>query len=215
MGGADGLSPAHAGSYDADALRAPQLQHTVQHADGDGHLSRLTPIRLRTKPIANNALPARNIGLDQSAPIVARGFLPSHAAVLGNGLDVPVALRRRGLGRLARHGAGAWRHNDRRLWMALRHDSVNVVSIVSAITCDGGNGTIHLIEQGADPGAIIDLRPSELGCEDLTRIGIHTDVELPPGPTCPAPVFFDQPLPRPAEPQARAIHEQMHRLATW
>jgi hypothetical protein len=94
-------------------------------------------------------------------------------------------------------------------------DSVNIVSIVSAITCDGGNGTIHLIEQGADPGAIIDLRPGELGCEDLTRIGIHPDVYLAPGPTCPAAVFLDQPLPRPAEPQACAVHEQMHRLAPW
>src|SRR3954452_21230573 len=47
------------------------------------HLGRLSPIRLRTESIADDALPARNIGLDQSAPVVARGFLPSHAAVLG------------------------------------------------------------------------------------------------------------------------------------
>ena len=57
------LSPARAGSHDADVLRASQLQHAVQHADGDGHLARLLPIRLRTESIADDALPARNIGL--------------------------------------------------------------------------------------------------------------------------------------------------------
>src|SRR3954470_9697251 len=34
------------GSHDADVLRASQLQHSVQHADGDGHLARLSPVRL-------------------------------------------------------------------------------------------------------------------------------------------------------------------------
>src|SRR3954447_5040206 len=148
MGGADGLSPAHAGSYDADALRAPQLQHAVQHADGDGHLSRLTPIRLRTKPLANNALPARNTSLDQSAPIVARGFLPSHAAVLGNGLKMPVALRRRGLGRLSQRSAGARRHDHLDIRMSCCDLGVNVVSIVSAIGGEGGDRTADLVEQG-------------------------------------------------------------------
>ena len=42
--------------------------------------------------VANHPFPARNVGFDESAPVVARGFLPSHAAVLGNDLNVPVAL---------------------------------------------------------------------------------------------------------------------------
>src|SRR4051794_12449537 len=32
--------------YDADVLRAPQLQHSVQHVGGDGDLARLSPIGL-------------------------------------------------------------------------------------------------------------------------------------------------------------------------
>src|SRR3954454_1514020 len=43
------------GSCDADVLRASQLQHSVQHADRDGHLARLTPVRLRMEPIACTA----------------------------------------------------------------------------------------------------------------------------------------------------------------
>src|SRR3954447_10667371 len=62
------------GSCGADILGASEVQHSVQHVGG-----------------------ARDIGLDQSPPVVARGFLPSHAAVLGNGLEVPVAPRRCGL----------------------------------------------------------------------------------------------------------------------
>src|SRR5690349_10440020 len=63
--------------------------------------------------IADDAPPARDIGLHASALAVAGGFLPSHAAVLGDGLDVSVALCRRGLGRLAQHRVGARRDNAR------------------------------------------------------------------------------------------------------
>src|SRR4051794_40670898 len=58
------------GSYDADVLRASQLQHSVQHVGRDGHLARLSPVRLRTEPLADDALPARHIRLHQSAPVI-------------------------------------------------------------------------------------------------------------------------------------------------
>src|SRR3954452_9192775 len=60
------------GLCDADVLRAPQLQHSVQYVDRDGHLARLSPVRLRTQPVTDDALPARDIGLHQSAPTVSR-----------------------------------------------------------------------------------------------------------------------------------------------
>ena len=58
------------GLYDADVLRASQLQHSVQHIDGDRHLGRLSPVRLRAQPFTDDALPARHIGLHQGAPVV-------------------------------------------------------------------------------------------------------------------------------------------------
>src|SRR3954449_869818 len=82
------------GLCDADVLRASQLQHSVQHADSDGYLACLSPVRLEAQPVTDDALPSRDVSLHQSAPVVARGFLPSHAAVLGNGLEMPVAPRR-------------------------------------------------------------------------------------------------------------------------
>src|SRR4051795_10946931 len=39
--------PPHAGSHDADVLRAPQLQHSVEHVGRDSHLARLSPVCLR------------------------------------------------------------------------------------------------------------------------------------------------------------------------
>src|SRR3954452_22754812 len=78
------------GLCDADVLRASQPQHSVQHADSDGYLACLSPVRLEAQSVTDDALPSRDVSLHQSAPVVARGFLPSHAAVLGNGLEMPV-----------------------------------------------------------------------------------------------------------------------------
>src|SRR3954453_8281476 len=46
------------------------------------HLGRLSPVRLRTEPIADDALLARYIALHESAPAVPRGPLPAQAAAL-------------------------------------------------------------------------------------------------------------------------------------
>src|SRR3954451_23703382 len=51
------------GLCDADVLRASQLQHLVQHVGGDRHLARLSPVRLRTEPLACTARGFWNTGL--------------------------------------------------------------------------------------------------------------------------------------------------------
>ena len=98
------------GSCDADVLRASQLQHSVQHVGRDGHLARLSPVRLRTEPITDDALPARDIALHESAPAVSRRPLPAHVAALGDASQMPVALRRHDLRGFARHRVRARRH---------------------------------------------------------------------------------------------------------
>lgn len=46
--GVDALHPTpDLGSCDADVLRAPKLEHAVQHVGGDGHLSVPAPVALR------------------------------------------------------------------------------------------------------------------------------------------------------------------------
>ena len=82
------------GSCDADGLRASQLQHAVQHTDGDGHLGRLPPVRLRAQRVTDHPFVAADRRLDQSAKVVPGGLLSSHATRLGDCLQMPVVLRR-------------------------------------------------------------------------------------------------------------------------
>jgi hypothetical protein len=102
-GGRTDPDPVRSASRDADVLRASELEHAVQDAGSNGHFGRLTPVRVRAQRIADHPLPAGNVRLDQGAPTVSGCLLPAHAAALGDALQMPVASRRRDLGRPARH----------------------------------------------------------------------------------------------------------------
>src|SRR4051794_41432765 len=93
--------------------------------DGDVQLGRPTLIRMRAQPAADHLFPSADGGLGPGSVRVPGRFLPGHAPVVGNVLEVAVALRRRALSRLARHGGRAGRHDDGPLWMALRESGVN------------------------------------------------------------------------------------------
>src|SRR3954468_7827119 len=85
IGGVDALSPYPcSGSCGADILGASEVQHSVQHVGGDRHLGRLSPIRLRTQPVTDDAFPSRDVILHQSTPVVSRHPLPAHAPALGD-----------------------------------------------------------------------------------------------------------------------------------
>src|SRR4051794_4531066 len=101
------------------------------------HLGRLSPVRLRPQPIADDTLPARDIALHESAPAVPRRPLPAHAAALGDTSEMRVALCRRGPGRLARHRIYTRRHDHGRSGMRDRNFGINVVAVVGAIASDG------------------------------------------------------------------------------
>src|SRR3954447_20241461 len=88
-------------SRDADGLRAAELQHPVQDMDADGDLGRSAAVRARPERVADHPLVAGDRRLGQRATVVPRGLLPADAPVLGDGPEVPVALRRRG-------SAGPW-----------------------------------------------------------------------------------------------------------
>src|SRR3954463_16086549 len=84
------------------------------------HLARLSPVRLRTQPIADDALPARDIALHEGAPVIPRGLLPAHATALGDTSEMRVALRWGGLRGCAWHRIRTRRHDHGRLGMARR-----------------------------------------------------------------------------------------------
>ncbi len=81
-------------------------------------------------------------------------------------VQMPVALRRRGLGRLARHGAGTRRHDDRRRGMARGDTAVDTLLIIRAVAGERGDRAVGLVEQGTDlRGVVARIRPVALQVE--------------------------------------------------
>jgi hypothetical protein len=109
-----------------------------------------------------------------------------------------VALRRLDLRGLARHRRGAWRHDNRGIMIAVDDGAIDVVLVVGAITGERGHWPFYLVEQGTDPGRIIDIVCGQFRGDDLAGIGVHADMQLPPGSACLGAVFLDQPFSRPA-----------------
>ncbi len=179
---------------EADVLRTPEFQHPVQCVHGNGDLGRSTPIGAGSQPIADDPLEATDVSLHQGTPVVAGGLLPGHVAALGNDLQVPVSHRRRRLGCVARHGAGAWRDDDGRLGMTCGDLAMDAVLIVSPVGGERGDRAIHLIEQGPDLRGIVDVAGGQRSRRDLPGVGVHGDVQLAPIPACLRSMFLEQPF---------------------
>src|SRR6266404_3998225 len=209
------VSPPKQHLCEAKVIRPPELQHAVQRRDSNAHLGRLPPFGPRAQRVTDHSLVAADIGLHQGTPIVTRCPLPAHATALSDQLQVPVALRGRGLCRCAWHRARTWWHNDRRIRMTPADLTVDIVPIVRPIAGKRRNRARNLLQQGTDLRAVIDILAGQLGGNDLSRVGVHPDMELSPGPTRPCGVLLDQPLTGTAELEPCAVHQQVNRFAAW
>jgi hypothetical protein len=121
-------------SHYTDGLRAPELQHPVQDIHSNGRFGHLTRMRTRAEGITDHPLVPADRPFRQGAPIVAAVLLPAHTAALGDLLQMPITLRRRGVRGLARHGGCAWRYNNRGLRMTFGNRIVDIVPVVGPIT---------------------------------------------------------------------------------
>ena len=90
-----------------------------------------------------------------------------------------VALRRRGRGRIARHGAGAWWHDHGSIGMA-GDLAVDAALVMRAIGGEGDNWTGDLLEQGADLGSVRDVAAGRCRRDDPSGVGVRADVQLSP-----------------------------------
>ena len=81
--------------------------HAVERCDGEGGLALLAGQGEGAKLRADQALVSADGSLDEVAPAVASGLLPSRSALLGDQLDVavPRGLGSRVIGALHRRGA--------------------------------------------------------------------------------------------------------------
>src|SRR4051794_252298 len=96
--------------------------------------------------------------------------------------------------------------------MAFDDSAIDILAIVCPVTCERSDRTRDLVEQGANLGAIIGIVGGQRRRDDPARVSIHTDVELSPGSAPSRAMLLDQPLASAAELEARAVHQQMHRL---
>ena len=133
--------------------------------------------------------------------------------MLGHALHMAIPLRGGGLSRLARHGRGTRRHHDRRLAITLGDRMGNAFLIIGAIGGERCHGSRNLIEQGANLRTVVDLLCGQRSRDNLAGVGVQTNVQFAPGPARPGAMFLDQPLACTTEFQARAVHQQVKRLA--
>ena len=122
--------------------------------------------------MTDDPFPAADIGFHQCTPVVPRRFLPTHAAMFGNRLQMPVTRSGRRLGGLARHRIRTRWHDDRGFGMTGSDGAVDAVLVVCAIFGERGDGTINLVEQGTDLRAVLDIIGGQCRGDDPTRVGI-------------------------------------------
>src|SRR5258705_6310740 len=132
--------------------------------------------------MTDDQFPAADIGFHQGTPVVPRGFLPTHAAMFGNRLQMPVTRSGRRISGLARHHIRTRWHDDRGFGMTGSDRAVDAVLVVCAIGGGTGGWTINTGEQGTGLRALIDIIGGQCRGDDSPRVGIETDVQVLPRP---------------------------------
>ena len=99
--------------------------------------------------------------------------------------------------------------------MTLADLTVDIVAIIGAIASKRRNRASNLLQQGTDLRAVIDILAGQIGGNNLSRVGVHPDMELSPGPTHLCGVLLDQPLTGTAKLKPCAVHQQVDRFAAW
>src|SRR5829696_7922091 len=94
--------------------------------------------------------------------------------------------------------------------MAFGDRAGDAVLIVRSVTRERSDQTRDLVEQGANLRPVINIVARQRRRDDPARVSIYANVELFPGPAPSRAMLLDQPLARPTQLQARAVHQQMH-----
>src|SRR3712207_8753353 len=71
--------------------------------------------------------------------------------------------------------------------------------IIRAVAGERGDRSVNLVEQGTDLRAIIGILVGQHRRDDLSGVGIHTEVQLSPGPARASAVLLNQPFAGPTD----------------
>jgi hypothetical protein len=167
-------------------------------------------VRERSTPPITRLKREMSASTSQGAPVVPGRLLPAHAAARGDGLEVPVPPRRRGLGRRARHRAGTRWHNHLSLRMPRRDLGVDVVPVERAVGGERGDRAVDPVEQGTGPGTVVGVVAGQRRRDDPPGVGVRGQMELSPPAPRPGAVPLHQPLAGAAELEPRAVHQQVY-----
>jgi len=116
-------------------------------------------------------------------------------------------------GGVARHGGRAWRDDYGRLGVALRDGPINRLAVVGTVARERRHRARDLVEQGTGLRRVVHVLGGQRGGHDPAGAGVHAQMQHAPRPACRRPVLLKQPLALAAQLQARAVHQQVHRLA--
>jgi hypothetical protein len=144
--------------------------------------------------VSNDALVSAHRPLRPGPRIVAGSSLPAHPALLGNNLDMAVALRWIGFDRWTEHGRRARWHDNRSFRRVLGYSIVNSILIVGAVGNDRGERLVDLGKQGAEFGGIVDFLAGQGRGDDRAGLRIDSKVQLAPGAAAPGAMLLDQPF---------------------
>jgi hypothetical protein len=85
-----------------------------------------------------------------------------------------------GLGRVAGHCRGARRYDHGRFRVTLGDAVINAGLVVRAVTGERGHGSLDLVEQEIDLGAVIGVMAGQRRDHNPARVGVHAEMELSP-----------------------------------
>ena len=74
-------------------------------------------------------------------------------------------------------------HAHRSSFAAFMDGSVSSLGVVRAVCRDRCDGVTNLLKQCRDSATVMRPASGQIGCEDLTAIGIHSEVQLAPSPS--------------------------------
>jgi hypothetical protein len=69
-----------------------KVEHSVEDLGGDGDLGGPSLVAVEAQPVPDDLLPARELALDAGPFVIAAVPLPGHPPLVGDPLDVAVAL---------------------------------------------------------------------------------------------------------------------------
>src|SRR3954454_15405715 len=198
------------GGAKGSRLRNPD--HMVENLSRDGGFTLLSRQAAGPQLRSDNRLVAPDRGFHEAAPAVACRFLPRHAALLGNDPDVVIALALCLSALPARHRRGTrWDDDVRhRIGMVTGNRLVQGLAVMRTIRRYGRDLALDLPEQRRDLTSVVSGIVGQHGGDNLASIAVNGEMQLAPGPACPA-VLLLIPLALAEELQPGAIDHQVHR----